>query len=172
MKKIILSMLLAGLLASCASKEAKEESTTGTGTAKVEEVTVTEGVVTTQPQPQPKPSAIRAAPAERSVYFDFDKSIIRDQYQPLVKAHAQYLTNNSSARITIQGNCDERGSREYNLGLGQRRADSEKHALTVLGVSKNQIETVSFGKEKPRCTEHNESCWSQNRRADIVYQGE
>ncbi|HMK14798.1 MAG TPA: peptidoglycan-associated lipoprotein Pal [Burkholderiales bacterium] len=174
MKKIILSILLAGLLASCASKEAKEESTSGTGTAKVEEAPVTGGAAPMQPQQQPKPGAVRAqaAPAERSIYFDFDKSIIKDQYQPLVKAHAQYLTNNSSARITIQGNCDERGSREYNLGLGQRRADSEKHALTVLGVSKSQIETVSFGKEKPRCTEHNESCWSQNRRADIVYQGE
>ncbi len=169
MKKIILSMLLAGLLASCASKEAKETSTTGA--AKVEEAPVTQGEVPIQ-QPQPKPSAVRAAPAERSIYFDFDKSIIKDQHQPLVKAHAQYLTNNSSSRITIQGNCDERGSREYNLGLGQRRADAEKHAMTVLGVSKSQIETVSFGKEKPRCTEHNESCWSQNRRADIVYQGE
>ena len=171
MKKIILSILLAGLLASCASKEAKEEATTGTGTAKVEEITVTEGQVPIQ-QPQPKPSALRAIPAERSIYFDFDKSIITDQYRPVVQANAQYLANTSSARITIQGNCDERGSREYNLGLGQRRADAEKHAMTVLGVSKGQIETVSFGKEKPKCTEHSESCWSQNRRADIVYQGE
>lgn len=171
MNRIMLSLVLAALLASCASKEAKETSTTGT--AKVEEVTVTQGEVPIQ-QPQSKPSAVRAqvAPAERSIYFDFDKSIIRDQYQPLVKAHSQYLTNSSSSRITIQGNCDERGSREYNLGLGQRRADAEKHAMTVLGVSKSQIETVSFGKEKPRCTEHSESCWSQNRRADIVYQGE
>ena len=171
MKRIMLSLVLASLLASCASKEAKEEGTTGTGTAKVEEITVTEGVVPIQ-QPQPKPSAVRGIPAERSIYFEFDKSIIKDQYRPLVQAHAQYLANTSSARITIQGNCDERGSREYNLGLGQRRADAEKHAMTVLGVSKSQIETVSFGKEKPRCTEHSESCWSQNRRADIVYQGE
>ena len=173
MKRIILSILIAGLLASCASKEAKEESTTGK--AKVEEVTVTEGGVSTQPQqlqPQPMPGAAQAVPAGRSIYFDFDKSIIQDQYKSLVQAHSRYLANNSSARVTIQGNCDERGSREYNLGLGQRRADAEKHALTVLGVSKSQIETVSFGKEKPRCTEHNESCWSQNRRADIVYQGE
>ncbi|MFI4923197.1 MAG: peptidoglycan-associated lipoprotein Pal [Burkholderiales bacterium] len=171
MKKIILSILLAGLLASCASKEAKEESQQAT----VPERGVAQGKLQTFPEqgaPQPMPSAAQAMPMERSIYFDFDKSIIKDQYQPLVKAHAQYLANNSSSRITIQGNCDERGSREYNLGLGQRRADAEKHALTVLGVSKSQIETVSFGKEKPRCTEHNESCWSQNRRADIVYQGE
>ena len=173
MKKIIFSILMAGLLASCASKEAKQESQQATAP----EMGVAKGQTQTfgdKPAPQPTTQGmpVQRMPAERSVYFDFDKSIIRDQYQPLVKAHAQYLANTSSARITIQGNCDERGSREYNLGLGQRRADSEKHALTVLGVSKNQIETVSFGKEKPRCTEHNESCWSQNRRADIVYQGE
>ena len=171
MKKIILSILLVSLLASCASREAKEESQQAT----VPETGVAQGKVQTwpeQPAFQPKPSAVHAVPAERSIYFDFDKSIIKDMYQSLVQAHAQYLVNSSSARITIQGNCDERGSREYNLGLGQRRADAEKHAMTVLGVSKSQIETVSFGKEKPRCTEHNESCWSQNRRADIIYQGE
>ena len=173
MKKIILSILLAGLLASCASKEAKQESQQAT----VPETGVAKGTLQTFPeqpafQPQLSAIAVRAAPAERSIYFDFDKSIITDQYRPVVQANAQYLANTSSARITIQGNCDERGSREYNLGLGQRRADAEKHAMTVLGVSKSQIETVSFGKEKPRCTEHSESCWSQNRRADIVYQGE
>ena len=171
MNRIMLSLVLATLLASCASKEAKEESRQATAP----EMGVAQGKLQTFPEkgaPQPMPSAAQAMPTERSIYFDFDKSIIKDQYQPLVKAHAQYLANNSSARITIQGNCDERGSREYNLGLGQRRSDSEKHALTVLGVSKSQVETVSFGKEKPRCTEHNESCWSQNRRADIVYQGE
>jgi peptidoglycan-associated lipoprotein len=166
----MLSILLAGLLAACASKEAKETSTTGT--AKVEEVTVTQGEVPIQPQAQPKPSAVQAAPAERSIYYDFDKSIIKDEYRPLVQAHAHYLVGNRSARMTIQGNCDERGSREYNLALGQHRADAEKNAMTLLGASKSQIETVSFGKEKPRCTEHNESCWSQNRRGDIVYQGE
>ena len=171
MKKIILSILMAGLLASCASKEAKQESQQATAP----EMGVAKGQTQTfgsQPTPVPTAQARPTMPTERSIYFDFDKSIIKDQYKSLVQAHAQYLANNSSARTTIQGNCDERGSREYNLGLGQRRADAEKHALTVLGVSKSQVETVSFGKEKPRCTEHNESCWSQNRRADIVYQGE
>ena len=167
MKKIILSILLAGLLASCASKEAKEEATTGTGKAKIEEVTVTEGTVPIQPQPTTK-----GAPTERSVYYDFDSYVIKNQYQPMIQVHAGYLSNSRGARITVQGNCDERGSREYNLALGQKRADAVKNAMTVLGASKSQIETVSFGKEKPRCAEHSESCWSQNRRADIVYQGE
>jgi peptidoglycan-associated lipoprotein len=165
-KKIILSIILAGLLASCASKETKEQPKTGA--AKVEEVTVTEGTAPIQPQTQPQPTAT-GAPAERSVYYDFDSYVIKSQYQPLIQAHAGYLSNSRSARVTVQGNCDERGSREYNLALGQKRADAVRNAMTVLGASKSQIETVSFGKEKPRCTEHSESCWSQNRRADIVY---
>ncbi len=169
MKKIILSIMLAGLLASCASKEAKEESTTGA--AKVEEAPVTGGAVPMQPQPQPQATS-KGAPSERSVYYDFDSYVIKNQYQPLIQAHAGYLSNSRSARVTVQGNCDERGSREYNLALGQKRADAVKNAMTVLGASRTQIETVSFGKEKPRCTEHSESCWSQNRRADVVYQGE
>jgi peptidoglycan-associated lipoprotein len=167
-KKIIFSILLAGLLASCASKEAKQESQQST----TPETGVARGTVQTfgeQPAYQP---VAKALPTERSIYFDFDKSFIKDQYRPVVQANGQYQVDNSSARVTIQGNCDERGSREYNLGLGQRRADSVKRALMALGASARNIETISFGKEKPRCTEHNESCWSQNRRADIVYQGE
>ncbi len=167
MKKIILSIMLAGLLASCASKEAKEQPQTGT--AKVEEVTVTEGTVPIQSQAQPQSTATTGAPAERSVYYDFDSYVIKSQYQPLIQAHGGYLSNSRNARVTVQGNCDERGSREYNLALGQKRADAVRNAMTVLGASKSQIETVSFGKEKPRCTEHSESCWSQNRRADIIY---
>lgn len=174
MKKIMLSILLAGLLAACASKEAKQESK-----ATIEESTPTQSQ--TQPSTAPaQQQSVAMDPlhdpnnilSKRSIYYDFDKSIIKDEYRPLVQAHAHYLAGNRSARMTIQGNCDERGSREYNLALGQHRADAEKNAMTLLGASKSQIETVSFGKEKPRCTEHNESCWSQNRRGDIVYQGE
>ena len=168
MKKIILSLMLAGLLVSCASKETKEEPKTGA--AKVEEVT-TGGTTPIQPQAQPQ-TTTKGAPTERSVYYDFDSYVIKNQYQPLIQAHAGYLSNSKGARVTVQGNCDERGSREYNLALGQKRADAVKNAMTVLGASRSQIETVSFGKEKPRCTEHSESCWTQNRRADIVYQGE
>ncbi len=165
--KIILSILLAGLLVSCASKETKQESQQAT----TPEMGVAQGTLQTFPG-QPAQPVAQALPTERSIYFDFDKSFIKDQYRPVVQANGQYQVDNSSVRVTIQGNCDERGSREYNLGLGQRRADSVKRALMALGASARNIETISFGKEKPRCTEHNESCWSQNRRADIVYQGE
>jgi peptidoglycan-associated lipoprotein len=165
--KIIFGLVLAGLLASCASKETKESQQ-----ATKPEMGVAKGTLQTFGGPAAAAPVAQALPSERSIYFDFDKSIVKDEYRPVVQDNAQYMVNNSSARITIQGNCDERGSREYNLGLGQRRADSKKHAMMVLGASGSKIETVSFGKEKPRCTDHTESCWSQNRRTDVVYQGE
>jgi len=170
MNKMLFSVMLLALLTACASKEAKQESQQTTQP----EMGVARGTLQTFPeqaQPAPQPVA-QAMTTERSIYFDFDKSFIKDQYRPVAQANGQYLVDNSSARVTIQGNCDERGSREYNLGLGQRRAESVKRALMALGASASHIETISFGKEKPRCTEHNETCWSQNRRSDIVYQGE
>jgi len=90
----------------------------------------------------------------------------------LVEAHAQYLKQNSKAKAFVQGNCDERGSREYNIALGQKRAESVKKMMSVLGVSESQMETVSFGEEKPKAEGHDEAAWSQNRRTDIIYQGE
>jgi peptidoglycan-associated lipoprotein len=110
--------------------------------------------------------------SKRSVYFDFDSFVVKDEYRPLVEAHARYLQQNRSTRMTIQGNTDERGSREYNIALGQKRADAAKRMMTLLGASDNQIETVSFGKEKPKNPGHDEAAWAENRRDDIVYAGE
>ena len=110
--------------------------------------------------------------SKRSVYFDFDSFVVRDEYKPLIEAHGRYLAGNRSARMTIQGNTDERGSREYNIALGQKRADSVKRMLILMGAQEAQIETVSFGKEKPRNPGHDEAAWAQNRRDDIVYAGE
>ncbi|MFI4888420.1 MAG: peptidoglycan-associated lipoprotein Pal [Burkholderiales bacterium] len=110
--------------------------------------------------------------SKRSVYFDFDSFVVKDEYRPLVEAHARYLQQNRGARMTIQGNTDERGSREYNIALGQKRADASKRMMTLLGASDNQIETVSFGKEKPKNPGHDEAAWAENRRDDIVYAGE
>ncbi len=110
--------------------------------------------------------------SKRSVFFDYDQSLIKDSDRPLLEAHANYLRQHPSAKVTVQGNTDERGGREYNLALGQRRADAVKRYLTVLGAEDRQIDTISFGKEKPRCTASEESCWSQNRRADLVYRGD
>jgi peptidoglycan-associated lipoprotein len=110
--------------------------------------------------------------SKRSVYFDFDSFVVKDEYRPLVEAHARYLQQNRNARMTVQGNTDERGSREYNIALGQKRADSVKRMMMLLGASENQIETVSFGKEKPRNPGHDEGAWAENRRDDILYAGE
>jgi peptidoglycan-associated lipoprotein len=110
--------------------------------------------------------------SKRSVYFDYDKDVVKEEFKPLVEAHAKYLQAHGDVKVTLQGNTDERGSREYNIALGQRRADAVKKAMNVLGVADKQIETVSFGEEKPRKECHEESCWQENRRADAVYQGE
>jgi peptidoglycan-associated lipoprotein len=114
----------------------------------------------------------RSPLSKRSVFFDFDSYTVRDDYKPLIDAHAKYLQANRSAKMTIQGNCDERGSREYNIALGQRRADAVKRMMLLDGATDQQIETVSFGKEKPRNAGHDEGAWAENRRDDFVYAGE
>ena len=110
--------------------------------------------------------------SKRSIYFDYDKFDIKPEFKSLVEAHAKYLRENPSAKMLIQGNADERGSREYNVGLGQRRSDTVKRALLLLGAKDGQIESVSLGEEKPVCTNHAEDCWAKNRRDDMLYNGE
>jgi peptidoglycan-associated lipoprotein len=106
---------------------------------------------------------------KRSVYFDFDSNVVKEEYAPIVRAHAGFMASHAEARARIEGNCDERGSREYNLALGQRRAESMKKVMMALGVSDSHIETVSFGEEKPAVAGHDEAAWSKNRRDDIRY---
>ena len=110
--------------------------------------------------------------SKRSIYFDFDSDAIKAEFVPLVEAHAAFLRQYKTAKMLIQGNADDRGSREYNLGLGQRRADAVKRRLVLLGATESQIESVSLGEEKPVCTQQTEECWARNRRADILYGGE
>ncbi|NRR31365.1 peptidoglycan-associated lipoprotein Pal [Oxalobacteraceae bacterium] len=107
--------------------------------------------------------------AARSVYFDFNSYVVRDDGKSVVENHSGYLTKNKNRSILIQGNTDERGGAEYNLALGQKRAEAVRKAMTTLGVPESQIEAVSLGKEKPKATGSNEEAWAQNRRADIVY---
>jgi len=110
-----------------------------------------------------------SALSKRSVYYEYDKSDIASEYRALVEAHARYLRDNPNARVTVEGNCDERGSREYNVALGQRRSEGVKKAMQLLGARDQQIEAVSFGEEKPKANGHDEAAWSQNRRSDINY---
>jgi peptidoglycan-associated lipoprotein len=108
--------------------------------------------------------------AKRSVYFDYDSYTVKSEYRELVQNHAKYLVANPNRKVVVQGNTDERGGAEYNLALGQRRADAVKTLMLALGVKEGQIETVSFGKEKPKATGSNEAAWAENRRSDIAYQ--
>jgi peptidoglycan-associated lipoprotein len=106
---------------------------------------------------------------QRVVYFDFDKTDIKSQFQAAIGCHAAYLRQFPGARVTLEGNADERGTREYNLGLGERRGNSVSSALGAAGASTSQLNVVSYGEERPVCKEHGEDCWQKNRRVEIVY---
>ena len=111
--------------------------------------------------------AALAAPAERVVYFDFDSFAIRDDFKALIEGHARVLAREGARRMTIEGHTDERGGREYNLALGQKRAEAVVRSLVLLGVSERQLEAVSFGKERPAAQGSDESAWARNRRAEL-----
>ena len=110
--------------------------------------------------------------AKRSVFFDYDKFVVKTNFLPPLKAHAEYLSKNSALKMQIEGSADERGSREYNMALGQKRAEAVKRSLTAYGAPADRIETISFGEEKPKATGHDEAAWAENRRADALYKGE
>jgi peptidoglycan-associated lipoprotein len=120
----------------------------------------------------PDPAVRTGVLAQRSIFYNLDQYEVRDEYRPLVEAHAKYLRDNPTRKMLIQGNTDERGSREYNISLGQKRSEGVKKMLQLLGAREDQIESVSLGEEKPRSEGHDEAAWSQNRRSDILYQGE
>lgn len=180
MKRILTAVLATAILAACSSTSTKEQDAAaveergGAGAQKpVAKPPVVTGPTTTPLDPKgvsgnplKDPSNILS---KRSVYFELDSNVVKDEFKPVVSAHARYLQQNRAAKMTVQGNADERGSREYNLALGQRRADAVKQSMQLLGAQADQIETVSFGEEKPRAAGHDEASWSENRRADIVY---
>jgi peptidoglycan-associated lipoprotein len=169
MKKLILPALLALTLAACSS--------TGPETAGASVEDRGAGV-TTVTAGSASGSGIAALTdpnnilSKRSVFFDFDSYVIKPEARPLVEAHARFLVQNPQMRMLIQGNTDERGSREYNLALGQKRADVVKQALMLLGAQEAQSESVSLGEEKPRCEDRTEACYGENRRGDMLYSGE
>ena len=171
MKKVLFSTLLVSLLAACAGQDVKDQPKAAVEdrTAQAGADTKSAGQQSVTANPLKDPGNILS---KRSVYYDLDKSDVKAEYKPMVEAHSKYLTSHKDAKVAVQGNTDESGSREYNIALGNRRADSVKNMMNVYGVSNSQIETVSFGEEKPRATCHDESCWKENRRSDIVYQGE
>ncbi|WP_283745402.1 peptidoglycan-associated lipoprotein Pal [Sideroxydans sp. CL21] len=174
MKKIILSIVLVNLLAACASEKPKETvsepAAAPTATAPAATAAAEPAQTTTAADAAAAAAAAAAAmPEVRSAYFPFDVDAVQESDRAAIQANGAYLGKNKDVKVRVEGNADERGSTEYNLALGQRRANNVKKLLVLSGAKASQIETVSFGEEKPRCAEHNEACWSQNRRADIVY---
>lgn len=152
---------LAAALAACSSVPLDDQAgQAGSGTSG-------QGTASGQIMDPFNPQSVLAQ--QRSVYFDFDSYTVSDQYRGLVETHARYLASHQQQKVKIEGNTDERGGAEYNLALGQRRADAVRRMMTLLGVSDNQIETISFGKEKPKSTGTSEADFAENRRADIEY---
>ncbi len=180
MKRIILPMLVLGILGGCETmgvdeKQAPVEDraaqpapppTTDPAATSGTSGQALDGKGMGQSDPRKDPANVLS---KRSVYFDFDQFVVKDEYRPLVDAHAAYLNSHRGARVVIQGNADERGSREYNLALGQKRAEAVRKALATMGVQESQMEAISFGEEKPRRTGTSEEDHAENRRADIVY---
>jgi len=137
----------------------------GQNTAPADPRTVARVEVASDPLKDPKsPLALR------SVYFDFDSFVIQEKYRPTVEAHGKFMLTDKNRKVTIQGNADERGGSEYNLALGQKRAEAVRRAIRLMGVPEAQLEAVSLGKEKPKALGHDEAAWAENRRADLVYQ--
>lgn len=171
-RKLLAPSVLALALAACSTTQTTQTPAQPEAKPVAPAVTapVVEAPVTVDPLAAVKdPNNILS---HRSVYFDFDKYDIKSTYQTLVEAHAKFLTSNANVKVLIQGNTDERGSREYNLALGQKRAEAVKKALGLLGAKEGQLEAVSLGEEKPKATGHDEEAWTENRRADILYPGE
>ena len=167
MKKLVISIVLLNLLAACASEKPKEAAPApAPAPVAAAPVAAPAAPAQTVMDPLNDPKSILAG---RSVYYPFDVSVVQAADKPLVEAHAKYLSEHASHTVRLEGNCDERGSNEYNLALGQRRADGVKKMLEMGGASAAQLSTVSYGEEKPRAAGHNEAAWAQNRRTDIDY---
>jgi len=172
-KKLLVPALLAALIVGCSSTPTTEETTgapveSRQGASGPAVTPVVAGGLDASGLPRELTDP-KSKLSQRSIYFDLDKYDVKADYQDLVAAHAKFLNANRGFKVLLQGNTDERGSREYNLSLGQKRAESVKRSLTLLGVRDDQVESVSLGEEKPKNAGHDESAWAENRRADILY---
>lgn len=176
-RRMIVAVLPLAFLAACATTgeeaaaPAAAPEPTQTETMAPEAPSAETAAAPMQPQMEIDPLQDPTSPlAKRVIYFDFDKSDIKSEYRPTLQAHAEYLANHPSVHVRLEGHADERGTREYNIGLGERRANSVRAYLTLQGVSAGQIETISYGEERPVAMGHDESSWRLNRRVEIVYQ--
>ena len=173
MKKSLICLLLVSLLAACASQQPPVAIIDYEPQAVIKTSETGDAPPTAPAHPHvgaldpvDEPNSILA---KRSVYYPFDVYTVQDNGKPVVQAHAQYLNEQANRKVRLEGNCDERGSNEYNLALGQRRADGVQKMLQLGGVKDRQIDAVSYGEEKPTATGHDEASWGQNRRTDLNY---
>ena len=171
----ILVFFMAGLLSLWGCPKKTEVTTTSEAQQETAAPSETQKAPASQSAPGSKKSEMqaqeRAASATeglKPIYFDFDKSFIRTDGEAVIQANAEWLKTNPNVKVRIEGNCDERGTIEYNQALGQRRSTSAKKYLTDMGVSASRISLISYGKEKPICADHNETCWQKNRRDDFM----
>jgi peptidoglycan-associated lipoprotein len=170
--RLATAIATAAALAGCATEGNQATNSTATAQPAARSASAT-------PAPAPSPhsamgimmgsSGAKTAPMMRSIYYAYDKADLTPESRKVVEANAEYLRQNPKLKVVVEGNADERGSAEYNVALGQRRADGVSKIMTLLGINSDRIETVSFGKEKPKVVGHDESAWSQNRRSDIVF---
>jgi peptidoglycan-associated lipoprotein len=173
MRRVLMVMLIASLgVVGCASKRPKTppppppaEATTGAEASGANAANAGGANAADEETAGPQAGML----AKRVIYFDFDSSEIKGEGTDIAAAHAKYLANNPNARVRLEGHTDERGSREYNIGLGERRAQSVRRALLLQGASEGQLSTVSYGEERPAVAGHDEAAWSKNRRVEIVY---
>ncbi|MBL8511518.1 MAG: peptidoglycan-associated lipoprotein Pal [Betaproteobacteria bacterium] len=181
MKKLLVILGAVSILAGCPSAPPVKVDDAKPTTTSVPPVdTGTKPQVTNVTPTPPVPSTPRVNPlqdpsnilSKRVIYFDYDKDTVKPEFAALVQAHAKFLSENRNRRVRLEGHADERGSREYNMALGQRRADAVRKTTSVLGVSNERMETISFGEDKPKASGHDEASWAENRRVEIVYDGE
>jgi peptidoglycan-associated lipoprotein len=174
----VLVLALGGLFAGCSSTKLDEApvenrnvpadgaAATGAGKGAGGSGTAQSSVATVD-LPKSGAGAAGAALAQRVVYFDFDSFVVKDEYRPMIEAHSKVLSTNRGKRMMLEGHTDERGGREYNLALGQKRAEAVLKTMVLLGVQDNQLEAVSFGEEKPAVQGSDEAAWAKNRRVEL-----
>jgi len=169
--RLLLALVFAVAISACKTTppETDDTATEPTEPAPVEEVTTTGAADPrdyTDARNFDNPESLLS---KRVIYFDFDKSEVKAEYRSIVAAHASYVASHGSSRVTLEGHADERGTREYNLGLGERRGNSISGLLSAAGAMGSQLDTVSYGEERPVCRVSDEDCWWQNRRVEIIY---
>lgn len=176
MHAVAIALIVLSFLAGCSSQPFSEQSAAIVEhrnpdtvlTSEVKPINVTGGIEKGDPRLNDSNSPLW----KRTIYFDLDSFIVKDEYKSLLDHHARFLTARGKYKMLIQGNTDERGTREYNLALGQKRAEAIKKALLLLGAKDDQLEAVSLGEERPACNESSEDCWRKNRRGQMQYSGE